>query len=70
MQTVHTIQAVRDFVKQAKQQGKRVGFVPTMGNLHSGHIHLISQAKAQCDVVICSILCANLETRGNRTQTF
>ncbi|MBK9185816.1 MAG: pantoate--beta-alanine ligase [Moraxellaceae bacterium] len=55
VQPVHTIQAVRDFVKQAKQQGKRVGFVPTMGNLHSGHIHLISQAKAQCDVVICSI---------------
>lgn len=55
MQTVHTIQAVRDFVKAAKKQGKSVGFVPTMGNLHSGHIHLISQAKTQCDVVICSI---------------
>lgn len=55
MQTVHTIQAVRDFVKNAKQQGKTVGFVPTMGNLHAGHIHLVHQAKSQCDVVLCSI---------------
>ncbi|HMU88718.1 MAG TPA: pantoate--beta-alanine ligase, partial [Agitococcus sp.] len=55
MQTVHTIQAVRDFVKSAKKQGQKVGFVPTMGNLHAGHIHLIHQAKQQADVVICSI---------------
>lgn len=55
MQTVHTIQAVRDFVKAAKKQGQKVGFVPTMGNLHAGHIHLIHQAKQQADVVICSI---------------
>ena len=55
MQTVHTIQAVREFVNTAKQQGKKVGFVPTMGNLHAGHIHLIAQAKTQADVVICSI---------------
>lgn len=55
MHTVHTIQAVRDFVKNAKQQGKTVGFVPTMGNLHAGHIHLVHQAKSQCDVVLCSI---------------
>lgn len=55
MHTVHTIQAVRDFVKNAKQQGKTVGFVPTMGNLHAGHIHLVHQAKTQCDVVLCSI---------------
>ena len=55
MQTVHTIQAVREFVNAAKQQGKKVGFVPTMGNLHAGHIHLIAQAKTQADVVICSI---------------
>lgn len=55
MQTVHTIQAVRDFVQAAKKQGQKVGFVPTMGNLHAGHIHLIHQAKQQADVVICSI---------------
>lgn len=55
MHTVHTIQAVRDFVKKAKQQGKTVGFVPTMGNLHAGHIHLVHQAKSQCDIVLCSI---------------
>lgn len=55
MQTYHHIKELRDFVQQQRRAGKRIGFVPTMGNLHQGHLTLVKQAKAQCDIVICSI---------------
>ncbi|MEO6902410.1 MAG: pantoate--beta-alanine ligase [Bacteroidia bacterium] len=38
-----------------KQNGKKIGFVPTMGALHQGHISLITNTLKDCDVVICSI---------------
>lgn len=49
-----TIQDVRDFVNDAKKQGKRVGFVPTMGFLHEGHASLIRRARSENDFVIVS----------------
>lgn len=55
MQTYHHIKELRDFVQQQRRAGKSIGFVPTMGNLHQGHLTLVKQAKAQCDIVICSI---------------
>lgn len=42
-------------VSQAKQDGKTVGFVPTMGALHKGHASLIDVALVSCDVVVVSI---------------
>lgn len=53
--TVSTVAELREFVHHAKFKGLSVGFVPTMGNLHAGHMSLIKHANKQCDVVIASI---------------
>src|SRR6201989_1455190 len=46
---------LRAFIGIAKDSRKTIGFVPTMGALHQGHISLLNYSKQQCDLSICSI---------------
>lgn len=55
MQLLTEIARVRQFVNENRRRGKSIGFVPTMGYLHDGHLELMRQARRQCDVVIISI---------------
>jgi pantoate--beta-alanine ligase len=52
---VETIKDIRNFVDAAKSRGESVGFVPTMGAFHLGHLSLMRQAKKATDAVIVSI---------------
>lgn len=55
MKIAKTIKSVRKLVKAARSRGKKIGFVPTMGALHIGHISLIEAAVKKCDFVVVSI---------------
>ncbi|ROQ18484.1 MULTISPECIES: pantoate--beta-alanine ligase [Marinimicrobium] len=55
MQVFHQIHSLRTALAEERRQGKRIGFVPTMGNLHQAHLALVQQAQASCDCVVTSI---------------
>lgn len=55
MQVFHHIHSLREALAADRLAGKRIGFVPTMGNLHNAHIELVKIAQQHCDVVVTSI---------------
>ena len=55
MQTVHRGDELRARVSQWRKSGERIGFVPTMGNLHAGHFSLIDTAREHADKVVASV---------------
>ncbi|SDB58533.1 pantoate--beta-alanine ligase [Pseudomonas sp. NFACC23-1] len=55
MNTVKTVRELRAAVARARGEGKRIAFVPTMGNLHSGHVALVTKAAQRADFVVASI---------------
>lgn len=55
MQTVNSIKDLRLAISEWRQNGLRIAFVPTMGNLHAGHLQLVKTAQQQADRVVVSI---------------
>lgn len=55
MRTVHSLKELKTILRSYRQQGKSIGLVPTMGNLHEGHISLVRKAAEMADVVVTSI---------------
>ncbi len=55
MQVINSIKELQKIISNLKHKGKIIGFVPTMGALHQGHLSLIRNSKKQCDVTVCSI---------------
>lgn len=65
MNTVKTVRELRAAVARARSEGKRIGFVPTMGNLHSGHAALVTKAAQRVDFVVASIFVNPLQFGPN-----
>lgn len=55
MEIISSIVKMRSFTLKERKQHKTIGFVPTMGYLHQGHLSLIRQAKMDCDICLASI---------------
>lgn len=61
MHLFHHIKSLRQALLQARSEGKRIGFVPTMGNLHQAHLELVKIAQSQADFVVASIFVNRLQ---------
>jgi pantoate--beta-alanine ligase len=55
MKVISNISDIKKVITDLKRKGKVVSLVPTMGNLHEGHVSLVEKAKAESDVVVVSV---------------
>ncbi|NVK57368.1 MAG: pantoate--beta-alanine ligase [Alteromonadaceae bacterium] len=65
MQFIESLDLLRTLRQQWRQASHRVAFVPTMGNLHDGHIELVKQAKKRADKVVVSIFVNPMQFGAN-----
>ncbi|MDH7482027.1 MAG: pantoate--beta-alanine ligase [Armatimonadota bacterium] len=55
MLILHTINEAREYIANARREGKKIGLVPTMGYFHEGHLSLMRRARVENDVVVVSL---------------
>lgn len=55
MQVFHKVEDIQHYIQDIKKNSKIIGFVPTMGALHEGHLSLILRSKMECDITVASI---------------
>ncbi|MEX1663864.1 pantoate--beta-alanine ligase [Zhongshania arctica] len=65
MKTYSTAASLRAALNAGKRAGKTVAFVPTMGNLHEGHLRLVQRARQHADIVVVSIFVNPLQFGAN-----
>ncbi|MGM7701653.1 pantoate--beta-alanine ligase [Pseudalkalibacillus sp. Hm43] len=65
MKVIRHIYEMQHFIKERKRRGDTIGFVPTMGFLHEGHVSLIEKAREECDTVVTSIFVNPLQFGPN-----
>jgi pantoate--beta-alanine ligase len=61
VQVLHHITSLRKALDEERAAGRRIGFVPTMGNLHNAHLELVKTAQQHCDRVVVSIFVNRLQ---------
>ncbi|MEQ6886448.1 pantoate--beta-alanine ligase [Salicola sp. Rm-C-2C1-2] len=65
MKTVHTVSELRSELQSQREAGARIALVPTMGNLHAGHLALVEEARQKADFVVTSIFVNPLQFGPN-----
>lgn len=65
MRVIRSVKFLQQFIKKSKLTGKTVGFVPTMGALHAGHVSLLRRCRRENDIVVLSVF-VNPEQFGPR----
>ena len=65
MQLIHSVSELRNLISQQRSNGARIGFVPTMGALHQGHLSLVELAQKRCDFVVVSVFVNPLQFGAN-----
>ena len=65
MRTYSNSAQLQAALKAFRQEGQSIAFVPTMGNLHEGHLDLVRKARTLCDIVVVSIFVNPLQLGDN-----